>query len=96
MKCPECGRHNDDINSFCRFCAALLSKISKKNQVIVPPQDISFTLKDRRLRLPIRRHTLSSIIVPLLVVIAIVGAYYILYYVNIYQVQAIEYSITNE
>jgi len=94
MRCPQCSRRNDNANRFCIFCASPLVKPKKRNQVIMPPQDIADAISGKKLYL----HTFNGYSVPssvivgcLLIIISIGIACCMVYYIDTYQVQAIEY-----
>ena len=92
MKCPECGRRNNDENNFCVGCVSQLKKISKEARVVLPPQDMADRIKGKSPRLPMVRKSLSPAVIPMAVlVIGFVTIYYFIYYVDTYKVQAVEY-----
>jgi len=94
MRCPQCSRRNNSANRFCIFCATPLTEPKKRNQVVMPPQDITNAVRGKKLRTRTsgKQTMLSPIIVGCLLMIVGIGiAYYMIYYIDTYQVQAIEY-----
>lgn len=92
MKCPECGYRNDNANNFCMSCVSPLKKISKTNRVVMPPQNIANSLRGKSSQLPVVYKPLSPMVVPVaMLMIGFITAYYFIYHVDTYKVQAIEY-----
>ncbi len=94
MRCSQCSRRNNSANRFCIFCAAPLTEPKKRNQIVMPPQDIANAVSGKKLctRTSGKQTVLSPIIAGCLLIIVCIGiAYYIIYYIDTYQVQAIEY-----
>lgn len=93
MKCSECGHRNRPEDNFCVICAAPLTPTPPSTRrVALPPQDILEGLADRPAYPPNRSRSFTwAWWVTGLVAVAILAAIYLLYFVDIYQVQAIDY-----
>lgn len=94
MKCSECGHRNRPDDNFCMICAAPLTPTPPSaKRVALPPQDILEGLSDRALYVPATIHSLRWVgWVGGITAVAIVAAIYLLYFVDTYQVKAIDYS----
>jgi hypothetical protein len=99
MKCSECGHRNRVEDNFCMICAGPLTPTPPStNRVALPPQNILDGLEGRM----VMRVAKAAPVVPAfwawwataLVAVAIVVAVYLLYFVDTYQVEAINYSPT--
>ena len=96
MKCSECGHRNRVEDNFCMICASPLTPTPPSNKrVALPPQDILEGLTDRAMN-----RAASAPVAPALwgwwatalLIIAVGIALYLLYFVDTYKVEAINYS----
>jgi hypothetical protein len=97
MKCAECGHRNRAEDNFCMICASPLTPTPpSKGRVALPPQNILDGLEGRMLRVartsPAAAPPTWAWWATALVAVAIVVAVYLLYFVDTYQVEAINYS----
>ena len=98
MKCNECGHRNRVEDNFCMICAAPLTPTPPStSRVALPPQNILDGLEGRMVR--VNKSNPTPALAPkwagwvtALVVVAIVVSVYLLYFVDTYQVEAINYS----
>jgi len=96
MKCAECGHRNRAEDNFCMICASPLTPTPpSKSRVALPPQNVLDGLEGRM----VMRVAKTQSSTPLwawwttaLLTITIAVAVYLLYFVDTYKVEAIDYS----
>jgi len=107
MKCSECSRRNHDDNRFCIYCGNTLinssnnqevfTSVNSRAKIIMPPQDIDEIISSRRtsFQSPSSLSIYPILFIILTLTISLSGVYYYFFYMDVFQILAIDYQTTN-